>query len=51
MIVKIFEDLEIWKDARRLTQRIYQLTRMKISQKILLCEIKSDGPRCRSCRT
>ena len=27
MIVKKFEDLEIWKDARRLTQRIYQLTK------------------------
>ncbi len=26
MQVKIFEDLEIWKDARRLTQAIYRLT-------------------------
>jgi len=27
MQVKNFEDLEIWKDARLLTRRIYQLTR------------------------
>src|SRR5918996_515595 len=27
MQVKNFEDLEIWKDARRLTQEIYQLTK------------------------
>ncbi len=27
MLVKNFEDLEIWKEARRLTQEIYQLTR------------------------
>ena len=27
MAVKLFEDLEIWKEARRLTQRIYQLTK------------------------
>ena len=27
MQVKNFEDLEIWKDARALTRRIYQLTR------------------------
>jgi four helix bundle protein len=26
MQVKIFEDLEIWKDARRLTRAIYRLT-------------------------
>ncbi len=27
MLVKNFEDLEIWKEARHLTQEIYQLTR------------------------
>jgi four helix bundle protein len=27
MLVKNFEDLEIWKEARRLTQGIYQLTK------------------------
>ena len=27
MFVKNFEDLEIWKEARRLTQGIYQLTK------------------------
>ncbi|MGZ8426610.1 MAG: four helix bundle protein [Candidatus Binatia bacterium] len=27
MAVKLFEDLEVWKEARRLTQRIYQLTK------------------------
>jgi four helix bundle protein len=27
MLVKNFEELEIWKEARRLTQEIYQLTR------------------------
>ena len=27
MAVKQFEDLEIWKEARRLTQAIYQLTK------------------------
>jgi four helix bundle protein len=27
MAVKRFEDLEVWKEARRLTQIIYQLTR------------------------
>ena len=27
MAVKVFEDLEVWKEARRLTQRIYQLTK------------------------
>ena len=27
MQIKNFEDLEIWKEARRLTQEIYQLTR------------------------
>jgi four helix bundle protein len=26
MSVKQFEDLEVWKDARRLTQRIYHIT-------------------------
>ncbi len=26
MQVKIFEDVEIWKDARRLTQAVYRLT-------------------------
>jgi four helix bundle protein len=27
MAVKLFEELEVWKEARRLTQRIYQLTK------------------------
>jgi four helix bundle protein len=27
MAVKAFEELEVWKEARRLTQRIYQLTK------------------------
>ena len=27
MAVKVFEDLEVWKEARRLTQHIYQITR------------------------
>jgi four helix bundle protein len=27
MAVKVFEELEVWKEARRLTQRIYQLTK------------------------
>ena len=27
MAIQNFEDLEIWKEARRLTQTIYQLTR------------------------
>ena len=27
MAVKLFEDLEVWKEARRLTQKIYQLTK------------------------
>ena len=27
MVVKLFEDLEVWKESRRLTQRIYQLTK------------------------
>src|SRR5438874_6213305 len=27
MVVKVFEDLEVWKEGRRLTQRIYQLTK------------------------
>jgi four helix bundle protein len=27
MLVKNFEDLEIWKEARHLTQKIYQLTK------------------------
>jgi hypothetical protein len=27
MLVKNFEDLEIWKEARRLTREIYQLTK------------------------
>ena len=27
MAVRVFEDLEVWKEARRLTQRIYQLTK------------------------
>ena len=27
MLVKNFEDLEIWKEARRLTQEVYRLTR------------------------
>ena len=35
MAVKLFEDLEIWKEARRLTQRIYQLTKNEIFPKIL----------------
>ena len=25
--MKYFEDLEVWKEARRLTQQVYQLTR------------------------
>ena len=29
MVVKVFEDLEVWKEGRRLTQRIYQLTKNK----------------------
>ena len=27
MAVKVFEDLEVWKEARRLTQRIHHLTK------------------------
>jgi four helix bundle protein len=27
MSVKTFEDMEVWKEARRLTQRIYHLTK------------------------
>ena len=27
MAVKRFEDLEVWKEARRLTHEIYQLTK------------------------
>lgn len=27
MAVRVFEDLEVWKESRRLTQRIYQLTK------------------------
>ena len=27
MTVQTFEDLKIWKEARRLTQEIYRLTR------------------------
>ena len=27
MAVKVFEELEVWKEARRLTQRIYHLTK------------------------
>ena len=27
MVVNVFEDLEVWKEGRRLTQRIYQLTK------------------------
>ena len=27
MVVKPFEDLEVWKEARRLTQEIYRLTK------------------------
>jgi len=27
VVVKVFEDLEVWKEGRRLTQRIYQLTK------------------------
>lgn len=27
MAVKVFEDLEVWKETRRLTQHIYQITR------------------------
>jgi four helix bundle protein len=27
MVVKQFEDLEVWKEARRLTQEIYRLTK------------------------
>ena len=27
MVVKAFEDLEVWKEGRLLTQRIYQLTK------------------------
>lgn len=27
MAVKVFEDLEVWKEARRLTKSIYQLTK------------------------
>jgi four helix bundle protein len=27
MAVKLFEDLEVWKEARRLTQKIYQVTK------------------------
>lgn len=27
MAVRIFEELEVWKEARRLTQRVYRLTK------------------------
>lgn len=34
-----FEDLEVWRDGRRLTQRIYQLTRGKgFSRDFSLCD-------------
>jgi four helix bundle protein len=33
MSVKQFEDLEIWKDARRLTQAIYHLTKTETFSK------------------
>jgi hypothetical protein len=34
MTVQTFEDLQIWKEARRLTQEIYRLTERRLSRRI-----------------
>jgi hypothetical protein len=36
MAVKYFEDLEIWKQARRLTNEIYRVTQGAVFQKTLV---------------
>ena len=51
MVVKVFEDLEVWKEGRRLTQRIYQLTKNENFSKDFALRVRSGGPLCRSCRT
>ena len=43
MLAKCFEDLEIWKEARRLTKEIYRL--------ILVFVVKSKARRFLSCQT
>ena len=44
MLVKNFEDLEIWKEARHLTQEIYQLTKdFKILKRFCLAGSNSAG--------
>ena len=50
MAVKNFEDLNVWKQARQLTQEVYRLTKTETFSRILLCGIKSDGQRSQSCQ-
>ena len=39
MTIKYFEDLEVWKEARRLTREIYRLTQVgKFSRDFALRE-------------
>ena len=51
MPVKDFEGLEIWKEARRLTCEIYDLSKMRSFRKISAYEIKCNAQQFQSCRT
>ena len=52
MPVKDFEDLEIWKEARRLTYEIYNLSRdAKVFERLWSYEIKCNAQQFQLCRT
>lgn len=51
MLARYFEDLEIWKEARRLTREIYRLTSGSQFSKDFNLVAKSKAPPFLSCQT
>jgi hypothetical protein len=51
MLVKNFEDLKIWKEARRLTQEVYRLTRDSKFAKDFSSGIRFSALRSLLCQT
>jgi hypothetical protein len=50
MSVTNFEDLNVWKQARQLTQEIYRLTKAEKFLKDFACGIRSAGQQSPSCQ-
>jgi hypothetical protein len=50
MAIQNFEDLEIWKEARRLTEAVYQLRGIQDSQRTLPSRIRFGALQFPSCR-